>query len=311
MLSIKKILVSAEGEHSIAAINRGFAVAKRAKAKVTLMNVIKPIPSSLSWWTDAASPAEIQDLLIQDHEAKLRHQIIEHGGDPDEHEVIVKVGDTAGLLAREVVEHDYDFVIRSGTAGKERNYLDSVSQSLMRNCPCPVWIMKPEIFGSFDRVMVAVDVEAGDKTHQSLNQEILEYAAAIAANDDAELHVVCVWDIWMEAALRRRSGDQEVDEMRAKHAADAKAKLESLVKEHVDLEVPVILHVANGTPAPQILGLVEHVHADLLVMGTVCRTGVAGFLIGNTAVTLLTQVPCSVLAAKPEGFVSPIQASSP
>ena len=41
-------------------------------------------------------------------------------------------------------------------------------------------------------------------------------------------------------------------------------------------------------------------------MGTVCRTGIAGFFIGNTAEKTLQQVDCSVLMVKPEGFVSPV-----
>lgn len=45
---------------------------------------------------------------------------------------------------------------------------------------------------------------------------------------------------------------------------------------------------------------------ELIVMGTVCRTGVAGLIIGNTAENILRQVDCSVLTVKPEGFVSPV-----
>jgi nucleotide-binding universal stress UspA family protein len=48
------------------------------------------------------------------------------------------------------------------------------------------------------------------------------------------------------------------------------------------------------------------VYVDVIVMGTVCRTGVAGFFIGNTAEKILNQVECSVLTVKPEGFESPI-----
>lgn len=43
------------------------------------------------------------------------------------------------------------------------------------------------------------------------------------------------------------------------------------------------------------------------IMGTVGRTGIPGFLIGNTAETVLRQVACSVLAVKPTGFVTPVQ----
>ena len=41
-------------------------------------------------------------------------------------------------------------------------------------------------------------------------------------------------------------------------------------------------------------------------MGTVCRTGVAGFFIGNTAEKVLSEVNCSVLTIKPEGFATPV-----
>jgi nucleotide-binding universal stress UspA family protein len=45
---------------------------------------------------------------------------------------------------------------------------------------------------------------------------------------------------------------------------------------------------------------------DLLVMGSVCRTGIAGFLIGNTAEEVINQVDCSVLTLKPKGFITPV-----
>jgi nucleotide-binding universal stress UspA family protein len=47
--------------------------------------------------------------------------------------------------------------------------------------------------------------------------------------------------------------------------------------------------------------------ADLVVMGTVGRTGISGLFIGNTAEAILEQVRCSVLAIKPLGFVSPVK----
>ena len=46
---------------------------------------------------------------------------------------------------------------------------------------------------------------------------------------------------------------------------------------------------------------------ELVVMGTVCRTGIAGLFIGNTAEKALHQLDCSVLAVKPEGFVTPVR----
>jgi len=66
------------------------------------------------------------------------------------------------------------------------------------------------------------------------------------------------------------------------------------------------LHLVEGYPDDLIPELVVSQGIDLLVMGTVCRTGIAGFLIGNTAEEVLNDVDCSVLALKPEGFVTPV-----
>jgi nucleotide-binding universal stress UspA family protein len=41
-------------------------------------------------------------------------------------------------------------------------------------------------------------------------------------------------------------------------------------------------------------------------MGTVARTGISGFLMGNTAETILNQIDCSVLAIKPPDFQTPV-----
>jgi nucleotide-binding universal stress UspA family protein len=46
---------------------------------------------------------------------------------------------------------------------------------------------------------------------------------------------------------------------------------------------------------------------NLIVMGTICRTGLPGLFIGSTAENVLQQVDCSVLTAQPGGFVSPVK----
>ena len=46
----------------------------------------------------------------------------------------------------------------------------------------------------------------------------------------------------------------------------------------------------------------------MLVMGTVGRSGIPGLIIGNTAEKVITSIDCSVLAVKPEHFVTPVLA---
>lgn len=63
----------------------------------------------------------------------------------------------------------------------------------------------------------------------------------------------------------------------------------------------------KGEASSVIPALAEKKQVSLIVMGTVSRTGVAGLLIGNTAEKLLQKVNCSVLAVKPDDFITPVE----
>ena len=79
--------------------------------------------------------------------------------------------------------------------------------------------------------------------------------------------------------------------------------------EYRSLSEPVRVHLADkvGRADEVILKCVREYHIDLLVIGTVGRTGAPGIMIGNTAERLLPEVTCSVLAVKPPGFSCPIR----
>jgi len=66
------------------------------------------------------------------------------------------------------------------------------------------------------------------------------------------------------------------------------------------------VHFMEDDPDYAIADLAASINIELIVMGTVCRTGLPGVLIGNTVENVLEQVNCSVLAVKPEGFTSPV-----
>jgi len=55
-------------------------------------------------------------------------------------------------------------------------------------------------------------------------------------------------------------------------------------------------------------GVQDETKIDILIMGTVARTGISGFIIGNTAENILQKIDCSLLALKPQGLVSPVKA---
>ena len=308
MKRFKHILMYAGTERTEAAIARAVTLAIENDARLTLMDVVKRVPRALSMLSDAAEPAEIEELLRQDHQQKLLEIASEYIDTDVSIETVVAVGDPATEIVRQVLSSQHDLVMKCADGMSSAGRLfGSVARSLLRICPCPLWILKPEIHGEFDRVLAAVDMESNDQAHGELNREIFRLASSVATRENAQLDVVTAWDVWMENALRRRSGDAEIDALVHQHEQQVHERLHELLQTSENSVRESQCHVYRGQAARVVRSVADRLEADLLVMGTVCRTGAAGFLIGNTAETVLSDVTCSILALKPEGFVSPLE----
>jgi len=65
-------------------------------------------------------------------------------------------------------------------------------------------------------------------------------------------------------------------------------------------------HIEEGLPETVIEQVAQEIDAELVILGTVGRTGISAALIGNTAEHVIDQLNCDVLALKPEGYISPL-----
>ena len=94
-----------------------------------------------------------------------------------------------------------------------------------------------------------------------------------------------------------------VKDIRNRH----KAWLDDLLSQHDFQDINVKVHLLKGEPGDLIPLTAEKKRVELIIMGTVARTGIPGFIIGNTAEKALTAVDCSVLAVKPDSFTTPLK----
>lgn len=204
----------------------------------------------------------------------------------------------------------YDLLVK---ASEPSNLIHSVlfghlDRQLIRKCPCPVWIEKASERRRRERILAAVDPSpyredgARDEVREQLNDAILDSAVEVSHALSAELHVAHVWPFHSEGALRTRAGltDEAIlqvsDSIRHEHQ-EAFESLLAPYRGHI-----ARTHLIKGNPGEEISRLAASQSIDAIVLGTVCRSGIEGFLIGNTAETILDQVSCSLLALKPYGF---------
>ena len=223
-------------------------------------------------------------------------------------DVVVETGSMAVSVILAVLVNHHDFVMKAAgeNTGKWKRLFGTGDQKLMRKCPCPVWIVKPSSEAHFRRILAAVDLDPTEPDTESLARRIMELATSLATEEGSELHVVHVWRLAAETALRGRQIDStDVDEIVQGIEAAHQSELDRLLSAYpYDKRT---IHLIKGQAGDVIPDVAESLEVDLVVIGTVGRTGVPGLLIGNTAEEVLNAVDCSVLTLKPEGFETPIQ----
>ncbi len=312
------LLIADAADDTSVALDRAVTLAVNNQASLTLVGTVDLISAELQMAVTAVTPEELCDIAVTEKREKL-DQIVETITDE---EIVVEtkvlVGKPFIEIIRLVLGNDYDLVIKCVEPATSYKHVlfGSTDMHLMRKCPCPVWIIKPTIHPHYRRILAAVDQDPEDAVKELLNRQILEMSTSLALAESSELHVVHAWDLVGEDQLRSmRTGfsDTEVDEMAEEAASEKRRWLENLLdtfgakadKDAVDYLKPQ-LHLIKGDAKHIVPTTARELDVDLVVMGTVTRTRIAGFFMGNTAENILTQLNCSVLTVKPPGFISPV-----
>ena len=319
MKRFSNILLFADaGTDQSAALKRAVTLAKNNQAALTLVDIVDSVPDELQMAITVLTPQELCDIAAAEKREQLQ-QIIKTIADEEiTVEAKVLVGKGFIEIIRQVLENDYDLVIKcaEGTGSLRDMLFGSTDMHLMRKCPCPVWIIKSTEHQQYRRILAAVDQDPENAVKDALNRQILEMSTSLALTEFSELHIVHAWRLFGEShfrSLRTGVSDAEVDAMVAEEGSKRTRWLENLVntyganadKDAVDYIDPQ-LHLIEGDARQIVPTIARDLDVDLTVMGTVARTGIAGFFMGNTAESILTRLDCSVLTVKPPGFICPV-----
>lgn len=317
----KILLVVDPTEPCVPLMERSVAFAENSQAALTVVSVVPRVVVAAGLPEDGPVTLEVQAALVAEQVQRL-----EALAAPFRDRLSIRTKVLTGTpfleVVREVLRDAHDLVIR---APENPGWLDRLFGSddmhLLRKCPCPVWLARCDGSKSYRRILAAVDVDDSYPveeiaTRRAMNHEILALAGALAMSEFAELHVVSVWDALGEQFLRGAFMNAPEERVAAyvEHARQRNAaSLEALMRELSDIlgrdavdYVQPKTHLVKGWARREIPALAEQLEINLVVMGTVGRTGIPGFIMGNTAESILEQLDCSVLAIKPPGFITPV-----
>lgn len=205
--------------------------------------------------------------------------------------------DIASLCERET----FDLLIK--TANKhgrfEGIFHTPLDWHLLRECPCPVLLVSEDKWPEGSSILVAINANSDDKAHSHLNTMLIKTANYFGLLLNHTVYVVNACPplpILIDLEYTAIDPGTYFNNMH-KIARD---NILDIIKSY-DLDESNI-KIIDGNPEEAIPRVAQEMKSRLIILGTVSRTGLKGFVMGNTAEHLLHNPSCDVLALKPEGF---------
>ncbi len=299
------LLVYDNTESGQLTLGRVIDLAKQNGARITVVHVIDQIPQDYRMLITSVDTEEIMRLVSAENKLILEKAVARFSETSDIQCKVITGREFIEII-KEVLRNRHDLVIKTarGMGGRLGMLFGATAMHLLRKCPCPVWLIKPGQV-HFHRVMAAVDLVPLESRRTALNTKIMELASSLTRMDKGKLLTVNGWnwalpDRQISATEDPVSILSRIEEMHLSWMDD--------LLEQFDLQyLPHQEFVVQGKPDEIITEIAEQHNVDVVVMGTVCRTGVPGFFIGNTAEKILYRIDSSVLAVKPDDFISPVQ----
>lgn len=285
------------------ALERAIRLARAAGAKLTITDVVT-VPA----YARRYLPPDLEEEVVRQQRQQLEG--IARAVTGVQAEARLLVGRPATVLVQEVLRSQHDLVLRAhardATAADSQPF-GAVDMELLRKCPCPVLLVGHGSLQEHPKIVAAVNASTEDAAEQQLNVKIVELTMLMAKLEGGVATLLQAWTPFGERLVRQHMSDtrfaEYVEDVRQRTGGD----LEQLVQSFGGRLAGVQAVNQRGEPETVIPEFVVAHGIDLVVMGTVARSGIAGLVIGNTAERVLRKLPCSVLAVKPDGFVSPIE----
>lgn len=285
------------------ALDRAVRLARSCGARLRVVDVMNVPPEARHYL-----PANMADELVHRRRERLRQ--VAHSIDGVPVESALLMGRPATALIQEVMRAGHDLLVRSHVrdlvARAPRPY-GAIDMELFRKCPCPVMAVGPGVPAAQPRILGAVNASTDDPVEQALNVKIVELTMMIARLEQGSARLLQTWGPYAEDIVRNHASESDfaayVDAAR-RQATDDLARLVASFGERLAAVEATLL---RGYPEDVVPEFAVAHGMDLVVMGTVGRRGLAGLVMGNTAERVLRKLPCSVLAVKPDGFVSPVR----
>lgn len=317
MNKLKRILLYFDGDPDIVMLQTAANLAKFFNSDQLLVaSVVKPAYTHVQLSKDLFDLAELEQELIQ----LKQNQIDDALTSIDKRGVNIfskiLIGDPVHEITKVAVEEGFDFLVKPRVPEENTtaHWFGSLDRQLMRFCPIPVAIGRPQVLkGAHNqKVVAAIDYDAGDEIKARLNNNILDMAMLTSGGEKENIVIVHAWSLYGYSLLahgRHKISQEDLKQAVASEQEKRQSWLEDRIKlyrnnldDSISDSFQPNIHVVQGNAETVIPQVVKEFSAELLCLGTASRTGIQGMLIGNTSEEILDKVDCTVMVLKPENF---------
>ena len=298
-LTMRRILVPIDfSPESLKTLRYAKRLGERFKAKLHLVHVVTP-PLALFPQPREALPSNFTQEMAANAVKRLQKIAAEFSLTSPPKRYTVRIGATVDEISEvaRITRAELIAIATRGYTGLKRAFLGSTTESVVRNAPCPVLVVRDKNDSTsrrarrvplqFRKILVPLDFSDASRLG-------LEYALGFAQEFRAT--VILFHSIFVSAYLMgNRHTAHQVPTLIANQQEYARAEMEKLRETISRKGGAVETNVAVGSPVEQIGNYVRKASVDLIITSTHGRSGWRRVFIGSTAERIVRYATCPVL----------------
>ena len=289
------------------ALARSIDLARKSGASITAFMTVYDFSYEMTTMLSGDEREAMRKAVLKDRELWLKDLVSPYQNININTQVIWHNRPYEAII-NTVINDKYDLVIK-GT--HQHGALKAViftptDWHLVRKCPTPVLFVKDMAWPAHGNILAAVNAVSENDQHLSLNKRIIKDAQFLCELANAKLNLVNAYPATpVNIAIEIPEFNPGLyNESVKKHHIESTNELANEFNLTSDQ-----CFIEEGLPEDVIPDVAKRLNSELVVIGTVGRTGLSAALVGNTAEHVIDSLDCDVLALKPDGYVSPLAES--
>ena len=287
-----KLLIIADMENRCYATPRGLALAASLQQDADMVAFTYAPLKRLK--VQGPEQTAIRQRLLQEREAAVQARIDKYRQSGQKVGLkVVWTKDIHTWIEKNCTDDTYTAVIKTGNRSESLLHT-STDWRLLRECPIPVMLVCEKKWSGTKPVLATLDLSTSVASKRRLNHKVLGNALWLSQALGVELQVISAIEVPTLLA------DLDLVDP-GTYAREAREDMEAEIKKLAALfDLPASVFTCKRGPVEKVItSHAAKIRAQIVVMGTVGRTGVKAALMGNTAENVLRHLKTDVFAIKP------------